>query len=159
MKVSPKFLATWLSYEIANYLQTDDKVNGFFIASIKRSFSGYTLFCLRHSKTIQTSWRITLSHLRKWGIVHNEPNHAVPNHGKYIMKVLFLCTHNACRSILAQSITASIGNDGLEALEKDVIFDKVFLILETRIRMLVNAIDHSSHQELSELVEQLGKAE
>ncbi|WP_417537743.1 hypothetical protein [Marinomonas sp.] len=75
------------------------------------------------------------------------------------MKVLFLCTHNACRSILAQSITASIGNDGLEALEKDVIFDKVFLILETRIRMLVNAIDHSSHQELSELVEQLGKAE
>lgn len=154
------------------------------------------------------------------------------------MKVLFLCTHNACRSILAQSITASIGNDGLEAFsagshpsgqvhpdtlkqltnrgysinglnskswdelydlnpdivitvcdqaagetcpiwfgkaikghwglpgptkfpaeEKDVIFDKVFSILETRIRMLVNAIDHSSHQELSELIEQLGKDE
>ncbi|SHG56048.1 protein tyrosine phosphatase [Marinomonas polaris DSM 16579] len=154
------------------------------------------------------------------------------------MKILFLCTHNACRSILAQSITTSIGTGNLEAFsagshpsgqvhpdtlkqltkrgyainglnskswdelhdlnpdivitvcdqaagetcpiwfgkaikghwglpdptkcpaaEKDVIFDKVFSILETRIRMLVNAIDHSSHQELSELIEQLGKDE
>lgn len=153
------------------------------------------------------------------------------------MKILFLCTHNACRSILAQSITTSICAGNLEAFsagshpsgqvhpdtlkqltkrgysinglnskswdelfdlnpdiiitvcdqaagetcpiwfgkaikghwglpdptkspteEKDVIFDKVFSILETRLRMLINAIDHSSHQELSKLIKRLGKA-